>query len=66
MPKVETTPKELAIQTVKDLLDLNLREAHNKLRVNRAEINHLAWQQKQIKKQIAELYKLRNTLYTQI
>ena len=57
-------PKEVAVITVKNLVESNLNKVHNELRANRKQINDLAFKQMVLKKEIAELYKLRKTLDT--
>jgi len=57
-------PKEVAVITVKNLVESNLNKVHNELRANRKQINDLAFKQMVLKKEIAELYKLRKTLET--
>jgi hypothetical protein len=55
-------PKEVAVITVKDIIEKSLNRVHNELRANRKQINDLAFKQMVLKKEIAELYKLRKTL----
>ena len=57
-----TDPKKVATITVKTLIETNLTKVHNELRVNRRQINDLAFKQMVLKKEIAELYKLRNSI----
>lgn len=57
-----TDPKKVATITVKTLIETNLTKVHNELRVNRKQINDLAFKQMVLKKEIAELYKLRNSI----
>ena len=54
-------PKEIAVITVKQLIETNLNKVHNELRTNRRQINDLASKQMVLKKEISELYNLRKS-----